>query len=74
MIIKSKHESEKEDRGSSQFPRAKKGRGSEDDKVEDELMFDLDSNLEVDDAAGPGLGTPRHSSCRSRFPLIRGLY
>ena len=31
-------------------------------------MFDLDADLEVDDRAETGLGTPRCSSRRSRFP------
>ena len=44
--------------GSSQFPWTKGGGGPGDDKLGDELMFDLDTNLEADDAAGLGIGTP----------------
>ena len=38
------------------------------DELGDELMFDLDVDLEADDATRPGPGTLRGNSHRPRFP------
>ena len=38
------------------------------DELGDELMFDLDVDLEADDATGLGPGTLRGNSHRPRFP------
>lgn len=36
-------------------------------ELADELMFDVDVDLEADDAAGPGSGARRRNTCRPRF-------